>query len=130
MSKTSQEQIEELILEINERLSDFPNLMKIYRTKINKLLIKARLDMADNLIDQERKLYKVFGDDNKICTGIKIMADEVREYYEGGKYTKYQANLKGDEDLSVQIANDISPEARRNLKKYADSAKSNSQKDK
>lgn len=42
--------------------------------------------IANNLIDQEKRLYETYSDDNKICVGIKIMADEVREYYEGGIY--------------------------------------------
>ena len=49
---------------------------------------KAEKNMASNLIDQEKVLYKIFDDDNKICVGIKKMADEVREYFDGGVYTK------------------------------------------
>ena len=44
---------------------------------------EARLSMANKLIDQERELYELYGDDEKICVGIKKMADEVREFFDG-----------------------------------------------
>ena len=49
---------------------------------------QVQKNMADNLINQERTLYKIFDDDISICVGIKRMADEVREYYDGGIYQK------------------------------------------
>lgn len=73
-----------------------PEAAKAIQSKVDEMVRLAEIKMADNLIDQERKLYKVFGDDNKICTGIKIMADEVREYYEEGKYA-LSTNKKGGE---------------------------------
>lgn len=64
--------------------------------EIEKLILQDRKawgeqvqkNMADNLINQERTLYKIFDDDISICVGIKKMADEVREYYDGGIYQK------------------------------------------
>lgn len=46
-------------------------------------VIGARKDMADSLIDEERKLYEIYADNSDICVGIKIMADKVRESYDG-----------------------------------------------
>ena len=43
---------------------------------------EARKQQLDSLIDEEVKLYKIYHDDNKICVGIKIMADAVREKYD------------------------------------------------
>lgn len=42
--------------------------------------------IADILIDKECELYDTFGDDRKICVGIKVMADEVREFFAEGRY--------------------------------------------
>lgn len=47
-------------------------------------LRESQIMMANNLIDQEVRLYKKFSDDAMICVGIKEMADQVREYYDGG----------------------------------------------
>lgn len=60
-----------------ERWKEFQALLHQERSR-------ARIKIADKLIDREIKLYKIYGDDEKLCVGIKIMADEVRELYEGG----------------------------------------------
>lgn len=59
-----------------------------HQQQLERAVREAQLKMANNLIDQERKLYKIFDDDKQICVGIKEMADEVREYYDGGIYAK------------------------------------------
>lgn len=54
--------------------------------------IEARKQIADDLIDKEGKLYKIYksnkGDDRLICVGIKIMADRVRGLYDEIELTK------------------------------------------
>jgi hypothetical protein len=35
-----------------------------------------------SLIDDEIREYKIFSDDDKICVGIKLMADNVRDKYD------------------------------------------------
>ena len=48
---------------------------------IKNLLLEARKQLLDSLIDEEIKLYNIYRDPT-ISVGIKIMADAVREKYD------------------------------------------------
>ena len=48
---------------------------------IKNLLLEARKQLLDSLIDDEVKLYNIYRDPT-ISVGIKIMADAVREKYD------------------------------------------------
>ena len=55
---------------------------------IKEQVAGAKKQMANNLIDQEIRLHKIYADDPNICVGVKLMADEVREYFDDGIYTQ------------------------------------------
>jgi hypothetical protein len=52
------------------------------KRQIQELIAKARIDLLDSLIEEEVSLYEIYNNDDKICVGIKIMADGIREKYD------------------------------------------------
>ena len=40
------------------------------------------VEVLDRLIGDEIKCCEIYGDDDKLCVGIKLMADRVREKYD------------------------------------------------
>lgn len=53
-----------------------------YWTDIKAIIATQNTALLNSLIDEEVQLYKIFDDDIKMCVGIKLMADKVREKYD------------------------------------------------
>ena len=66
----------------------FDEAKQLITSLIKELVAEAKKQMANNLIDQEIRLHKIYADDPNICVGVKLMADEVREYFDDGIYTQ------------------------------------------
>jgi hypothetical protein len=53
-----------------------------FQELVEQQVFIGRKQLLDFLIDEEVRLYKMYGDDSKICVGIKVTADAVRRQYD------------------------------------------------
>ena len=55
------------------------NCTNIVMSLVTSYTKQRELALLDELIEAEKECYKIYGDDDKLAVGIKLMADRVRE---------------------------------------------------
>lgn len=72
----------QLVTSMQSDGTQYDYCMGCYWVDVKAIIATQNTALLNSLIDEEVQLYKIFDDDIKMCVGIKLMADKVREKYD------------------------------------------------